>query len=206
MAIGPVPRRKRTMTDTAPTPTRTVDGLEAPAPGRWQLDTAHTTLQFVAKHLMVAKVRGGFTSFAGTVDVAERLEDSAVEVTIDADSVSTGDAGRDEHLRTNDFFGVEATPQITFRSTRITRTGQGRWDVTGDLTIRGNTREVVLDAQLEGLLTDPWGTPHAVVSASAEVDREAFGLTWNQTLETGGVLVGKRVKLEIEAQLVPATA
>lgn len=191
------------MTDTT-TPTRTVDGLEVPAPGRWAVDTAHTTLSFVAKHLVVAKVRGGFTRFGGTVTVADRLEESAVEVAIEADSVHTGDEGRDAHLRTNDFFDAENNPQITFRSTRITPTGKGRWDVVGDLTIRGNTREVVLDATYEGAFTDPWGTPHAVVSASTEVNREDFGLTWNQNLEAGGVLVGKRVKLEIEAQLVPA--
>jgi polyisoprenoid-binding protein YceI len=98
---------------------------------------------------------------------------------------------------------VEHNPQLTFRSTRITPRGRGRWDVAGDLTIRGITREVVLEASYEGAFTDPWGTPHAVVTASTEVDREEFGLTWNQKLETGGVLVGKRVRLEIEAQLVP---
>jgi polyisoprenoid-binding protein YceI len=193
------------MTDVAtPAPIRSVDGREVPAAGAWVLDTSHTTLSFVAKHLMVAKVRGGFTRFSGGVTVAERLEDSTAEVTIEADSVHTGDEGRDAHLRTNDFFDVEHNPQITFRSTRITPTGRNRWDVTGDLTIRGTTREVVLDATYEGAYTDPWGVPHAVVSASTEVDREAFGLTWNQALETGGVLVGKRVRLEVEAQLVPA--
>lgn len=194
------------MTDTASAATRTVDGLEVPAPGRWQLDASHTTLGFVAKHLMVAKVRGAFTRFSGGVTVAERLEESVADVRIEADSIQTGDEGRDGHLRANDFFDIENNPQLTFRSTRITPTGKGRWDVAGDLTIRGNTREVVLDATYEGQFTDPWGTPHAVISASADVDREAFGLTWNQTLETGGVLVGKRVRLEIEAQLVPAQA
>jgi polyisoprenoid-binding protein YceI len=198
--------RSTAVTDIASAPTtRTVDGLEVPAPGRWELDASHTTIGFVAKHLMVAKVRGGFTRFSGGVTVAERIEDSVADVAIEADSVHTGDEGRDAHLRTNDFFDIEHNPHITFASTRIAARGKGRWDVTGDLTIRGITREVVLDATYEGAFVDPWGTPHAVVSASTDVDREDFGLTWNQALETGGVLVGRKVRLEIEAQLVPAS-
>jgi polyisoprenoid-binding protein YceI len=161
---------------------------------------------FVAKHLMVAKVRGSFTRFDGGMTVAERIEDSSADVTIQADSVQTGEAKRDGHLRDNDFFGVDEHPTLTFRSTGITRRGPGRYDVAGDLTIRGVTKPVVLDATYEGAFSDPWGTPHAVVSASAEVDREEFGLTWNAQLEAGGVLVGKRVRIEIEAQLVPAQA
>jgi polyisoprenoid-binding protein YceI len=193
------------MTDTTTSaPVRTIDGLDLPVRGRWELDASHTTIGFVAKHLMVAKVRGGFKQFTGGVTVAERIEDSTADARIDASSVDTGDEGRDEHLRTNDFFGVEDTPEITFASTGITAKGKGRWDVAGDLTIRGITRPVVLEAVYEGLFTDPWGTPHAVVSASTTVNREDFGLTWNQALETGGVLVGKQVRLEIEAQLVPA--
>jgi polyisoprenoid-binding protein YceI len=195
------------MTDTAsPAPLRTVDGLDVPTPGRWDIDAAHTTLGFVAKHLMVAKVRGGFTRFSGGVTIAERLEESVVDITIEADSIQTGDDNRDAHLRANDFFDIENHPQVTFRSTSITAAGKGRWDVAGDLTIRGVTQPVVLATTYEGTFTDPWGTPHAVVSATAEVNREDFGLTWNQALETGGVLVGKQVKLEIEAQVVPAQA
>jgi polyisoprenoid-binding protein YceI len=192
------------VTDVSTSPVRTIDGLELPASGRWVLDPSHTTIGFVAKHLMVAKVRGAFKSFSGGVTVAERIEDSTADARIDASSVDTGDEGRDEHLRTNDFFGVEENPQITFASTQITPTGKGRWDVAGDLTIRGVTRSVVLQATYEGLFTDPWGTPHAVVSASTTVDREDFGLTWNQALEAGGVLVSNQIKLSLEVQAVKA--
>jgi polyisoprenoid-binding protein YceI len=181
--------------------TRIVEGIEIPEPGVFDLDVAHSTVGFTVRHLMVSKTRGHFGAFAGTVVIAEDPYQSTVEVTIDPASVSTGDAKRDEHLRSADFFDVEQFPEITFRSTKVRDHEGDRFVLEGDLTVHGITRPVVLDAVFEGIATSPWGTQAVGFSATTELDREAFGLTWNQTLETGGVLVGKAVKVEIEAEL-----
>jgi polyisoprenoid-binding protein YceI len=184
------------------TATRTLDGVEIPAAGTYSIDAAHSHVGFTVRHLVVAKTRGRFGTFSGSVVVADDPLASSVSVEIDAASIDTRDEGRDGHLRSGDFFDVERFPTITFRSTDVAPAGKGRFSVTGDLTVRGVTRPVVLDVELEGLATDPWGGSRAVFSASTEIDREDFGLTWNQTLETGGVLVGKSVKIEIEAETV----
>jgi polyisoprenoid-binding protein YceI len=134
--------------------------------------------------------------------VADDPAASSVEVTIDAASIDTGDATRDGHLRSADFLDVEGHPSLTFTSTGVRAAGSGRWAVDGDLTVRGVTRTVVLDVELEGVAADPWGGERAVFSASTEIDREDFGLVWNQALEGGGVLVGRKVKIEIEAEAV----
>jgi polyisoprenoid-binding protein YceI len=189
------------MTDTQTQGTRTYDGVEIPEAGVFDLDVAHSVVGFSVRHLMVSKTRGRFGSFSGTVDVAENPLDSSVEVTIDPTSISTGDVKRDEHLRGADFFDVEQFPAITFASTRVLDHHGDRFRLEGDLTVHGVTRSVVLDATLEGVATSPWGTQAVGFSASTEIDREAFGLNWNQALETGGVLVGKTVKVEIEAEI-----
>jgi polyisoprenoid-binding protein YceI len=189
------------MTDTATT--RTVDGVQLPAPGHWAIDTSHSSVEASVRHLGLSKVRGAFRSFTGGIDVAERPEDSSVQVSIDAGSVDTREAARDEHLRSQDFLDVAAHPTIDFRSTRVTGTGS-RWEVEGDLTIRGATRPVTLDVRFEGLERDPWGGSRAAFSASTELDREAFGLTWNQVLESGGLLVGKKVRIDLEVEVVRA--
>ncbi len=181
--------------------TRTFEGVELPEPGVFDLDVAHSEVGFSVRHLMVSKTRGRFGTFSGTVVVAEDPYQSTVEVTIDPTSISTGDPKRDEHLRSADFFDVEAHPEITFRSTRVADHHGDRFRLEGDLTVHGVTRPVVLEAVLEGIATSPWGTQAVGFSASTEIDREAFGLTWNQSLETGGVLVGKTVKVEIEAEI-----
>lgn len=169
--------------------------------GEWALDKAHTKIGFVAKHLMVSKVRGHFESFDGTVDVAEDLTDSRIEVTLDAATIDTGASDRDDHLRSADFLDVENHPELTFESTQIS--GQGdSWKITGDLTIRGETRPITLDASFEGSATDPWGNEHIGFSAYTTLQREDWGLTWNARLEGGGWLVSKDVDLEIEGQLV----
>lgn len=184
------------------TPTRTVDGLEVPKPGTFELDPAHSHVGFSVRHMMVSKIRGRFTSFTGVVTVADEPTLSSVDVTIDAASIDTRDETRDGHLRSPDFLDVETHPTITFRSTEVTRTGSGQFTARGELTVHGVTRTVDLDVTYEGVAQDPWGNQRFGLTATTEVDREDFGLTWNQALETGGVLVGKAVTIEIEAEAV----
>ena len=181
--------------------TRTVDGLALPAAGSFELDPSHSHVGFSVRHMM-GKVRGRFASFAGTVTIAEDPVESSVDVTIDVGSIDTRDEQRDGHLRSPDFFDAESHPKMTYRSTGLTSRGDGRYRVAGDLTIKGVTRPVPLDLTFEGVGIDPWGNQRLGFSATGEIDREQFGLTWNQALETGGVLVGKKVKIEIEAQTV----
>jgi polyisoprenoid-binding protein YceI len=188
---------------TAATATRTLDGVTLPAPGDWNLDPGHTTAGFVARHLVVTKVRGQFTDVAGVIHVGEAPEDSSVEVTIQAASVHTGDARRDEHLRSPDFLDAERFPTLEFRSTSV-QGGAERWKVSGDLTVHGVTRPVVLDVEYNGASASPWGSQVTSFSARTEIDREDFGLTWNQALETGGVVVGKKVVVEIETEAILA--
>ena len=178
---------------------RTVGGRELPAAGSWQIDPAHTSLEFVARHMMVTKVRGRFTDVSGTIEVAEDPADTKVAVDIDVDTVTTGAADRDGHLRSADFFDVEQFPTMTYRSTGIDTDGK-TWKLHGDLTVHGVTNPIALDVEYHGVTTDPWGNAKAQFSATGELDREAFGLTWNVALESGGVLVSKKVKLEIEVQ------
>ena len=192
------------MSEVVATPgVRVVDGRPVPEPGTWEVDPAHQSFEFVARHQM-AKVRGKFSGVSGVATVTERPEDSTLEVEIDASTVDTGDETRDGHLRSNDFFGVEDHPTISFRSTAV-RPGQGesRWQVDGDLTIRGTTRPVTVDLEFLGGAIDPWGNQRIGFSGVVpEVNREDWGLTWNTPLETGGFLLSKSVRLEIEAELV----
>jgi polyisoprenoid-binding protein YceI len=181
--------------------TRTSEGTALPAVGTWDIDASHSTVGFSVRHLGISKVRGVFSSFSGSVEVVEDPTLSSLRVEVEVASVDTKDAGRDEHLRTNDFFSAPEHPTMTFTSTSVAGAGT-QWQVTGDLTIRGVTRQVTLDTTFEGLATDPWGGDRAAFSATAEVDREDFGMTWNAALEAGGVLVGKKVKIEVEAELV----
>jgi polyisoprenoid-binding protein YceI len=181
---------------------RTFEGYELPAPGDWQIDPVHTSVEFVARHLMVSKVRGRFTHVEGTIHVADNPGDSWVEVKIDAAGVESGDEQRDAHLRSPDFFDVEGYPEITFRSSRLEGESPGHFRVHGDLTVRDVTRPVTLDVEYAGVTPDPWGDLRAGFSATTEVDREDFGLTWNVALETGGVLVGKKARLEFEIEAI----
>jgi len=187
------------MSDTA-TAVREVNGQPVPEVGEYELDKAHTSVEFVARHLMISKVRGRFNDYAGVINIAETPEDSSVVVTIDAGSVTTGDLQRDEHLRSPDFFDVGTYPSITFRSTKVDQVKGGDWKVTGDLTVRDVTKPVVLDVEFEGSYPTPWGTTPVGFSASTELDREDFGLTWNQALEAGGVLVGKKIRIELSVE------
>jgi len=179
---------------------RTVDGVEYPAVGTFAIDTSHTRLGFAVRHMAVSKVRGDFKDFSGTLELAEDPADSKVSVTIQAGSVDTHDENRDNHLRTNDFFDVENHPTWTFTSTAIRPVSTTEWNVDGDLTIRGVTRQVTLDATLEGVVQDPYGMHRVGFSATTSIDREDFGVSFNGVMEAGGLVVGKKVDIDIEAE------
>lgn len=172
----------------------------------WQLDPAHTTVQFAVKHMMFTTVKGRFKKVSGTIVADEQnANNSRVEAEMDASSIDTSVDDRDNHLRSPDFLDVEKQPKITFRSKRVqgafNKEGD-RFQVIGDLSIRGKSIEVTLDTTFEGVGKDPWGSQRAGFQASAEIDRRQWGLTWNQALETGGILVGNTVKISIDAQAV----
>jgi polyisoprenoid-binding protein YceI len=190
-----------TTASAATTSIREYKGTPVPVAGVYDLDQAHTTVEFIARHLMITKVRGRFSSFTGTVTVAEVPEESSVEVTIDANSIGTSQEQRDTHLRSADFFEAEKYPTLTFKSTSVKLDGDD-WKVTGDLTVRDVTRPVVLDVEFDGANTTPWGTQAVAFSASTEIDREDWGLTYNQALETGGVVVGKKVRIELNVEAI----
>jgi polyisoprenoid-binding protein YceI len=190
-----------TITESAPV-TRVVDGIEIPVAGRYELDPSHSHVGFSVRHLMVSKTKGRFADVLATIVIGDDPLDSSLEVEIPVASVDTRDETRDGHLLSADFFDAENHPTITYRSTKVTPEGEGRWTVDGELTVRGATLPVPLDVTFEGGARDPWGSSRIGFTAHAEVDREAFGLTWNQALETGGVLVGKTVKIDIEAEAI----
>lgn len=173
----------------------------------WQIDATHASVEFAVKHLMLVTTKGRFTGVNGTI-VADEADPtrSTVEVTIDAASIDTRNEQRDTHLRSPDFLDVEHYPTITFRSRRVEPLGGDRYRVVGDLTIRGVTREVVLDATFHGRTKDPWGNERAGFSAQATIDRRDFGITWNLPLEAGGVVVGNEVKIAIEIEAVRQAA
>lgn len=178
--------------------------VEAPAAGTWEIDPVHSAVTFAARHLMVSKVRGGFRGFRGTLHVSDVPEQSWVEVEIDAASIDTGEAQRDAHLRSPDFLDAERFPALTFRGTEVERTGERTLRVRGDLTIRDVTRPVDLDVEYLGVVADPWGGTRAGFTASTEIDREDFGVTWNQLLEAGGVVVSRKIRIELEVEATRA--
>jgi polyisoprenoid-binding protein YceI len=182
--------------------TRQYQGTEVPHPGTYDIDTSHSAVEFVGRHMMISKVRGRFAHFSGTVHVGEVPEESSVEVSIDASSIETDNDQRDTHLRSEDFLHVERHPTLTFASTNVELVDDEHWKVAGDLTLRGVTRPVVLDVEFEGANISPWGTRAIGFSASTEINREDWGLTWNQVLETGGALVGKKVRIELNVEAV----
>ena len=180
-----------------------MSGLDDLTPGTWTIDPSHTTLGFTARHLVVAKVRGRFGAVTGDITIAADHLASSVNATIEMASVDTGDAGRDEHLRGADFFDVEQFPTMTFTSTRVTGSGSD-YTLTGDLTIKGVTKSVSLDLEFDGVSGDPWGGTRAGFTATGEIDRRDWGLEWNVALDTGGVLVGENVKLQLDIEAVKA--
>jgi polyisoprenoid-binding protein YceI len=169
----------------------------------WTFDLAHSSINFTVRHMVVSKVRGRFTRWGGSLEMDEQDPARAsVDVSIDTSSVETGVEQRDTHLRSPDFFDVERFPNIAFRSTRVERAGEGTYRMTGDLTIHGVTRPVTLDVEYAGSAKDPWGGVRVGFSARGTLDRRDFGLTYNQLLETGGVLVGESVEIGIELEAV----
>jgi polyisoprenoid-binding protein YceI len=186
----------------ATTFTREYQGVQVPEAGTYAIDKGHTTIEFVGRHLMITKVRGRFTAFEGQIVIGESPEDSSVAVTIETASVDTSDEKRDGHLRSADFLDVEEYPIMAFRSTKVDFGRDGSAKVTGDLTVKDVTRPVTLDVEFDGAQVDPWGGQRLGFSAHAEIDREDWGLTWNVALETGGVLVGKKIRLEFNVEAV----
>jgi polyisoprenoid-binding protein YceI len=181
---------------------RTHDDREVPVAGVYELDGAHTSVEFVGRHMMITKIRGRFSDVKGRITITENPEDSHVEVEIATDSVSTGNGDRDNHLRSADFFDVDQYPTITFRSTLVRALPNATWEVMGDLTVHGTTRPVILQVDFDGADVSPIGDERIGFSAAAEVNREDFGLTWNMALETGGLLVGKTARIELAVQAV----
>jgi len=169
----------------------------------WKIDAGHSLAEFGVKHLMVSTTKGRFTDVAGTITVDENdLTKSTVEVTIGVASVNTFDENRDNHLKSPDFFDAEQFPTITFKSTKIEKKSGDRLDVTGDLTIHGVTRPVTLEAEFNGRGASPWGSEVIAYSAETSISRKEFGLGWNVALEAGGVVVGDKVKITIEAEAI----
>ena len=168
----------------------------------WKLDPSHTSVEFSAKHLMITTVKGRITDIEGIIYTDEKdLKNSSVEATLKAVSLDTRTDQRDQHLRSADFLDVEKFPEIRFRSTRIQGDKQ-RFKLTGDLTIRDVTKPITLDVEFEGETKDPWGGQRLGFSANGKIDRREFGLTWNQALEAGGVVVGNDIKISLEVQAV----
>jgi len=170
----------------------------------WQIDPAHTNVEFSVRHMMISNVKGQFQKTSGTVDVNGKDPTSAkIDATIDATSINTRVDKRDAHLKSPAFLDVDKFPTITFKSTKIEADGPGKWKVTGDLTLHGVTKPVVLDVESTGTpVTDPMGNTRAGASATTKISRKDFGLTWNQPLETGGVMVGDEVAISIDVEAI----
>lgn len=169
----------------------------------WTIDPAHSEVNFTVRHMMISNVRGRFEKFSGTVDFdEENPEASSVEVQIEAASISTREERRDGHLRSPDFLNADEYPTITFKSRRVEALSDDRGRIIGDMTIRDVTNEVALDVTYSGMAKSPWGTTSAGFSATTRINRKDWGLNWNQALETGGVLVGDEIKINIELEIV----
>ena len=169
----------------------------------WQIDPAHSSIHFMARHMMIAKVHGHFEQFDGTINFDENdPANTTVDVTIDAASLTTKEAQRDEHLRSGDFFDVETYPSLTFKSKRVELIDEDTAKLVGDLTIKDTTKEVVLDVEYLGQAQSPWGTINSGFTGTTTINRKDWGLNWNVALETGGFLVGDKIQINIELELV----
>ena len=171
---------------------------------RWNIDTTHSNVDFIARHLVVTKVRGTFGKWSGHLDLdADDLTRSSASATFEIASIDTREPQRDGHLKSPDFFDAEKYPQMTFASTNL-RGGGDAYELTGDLTIHGTTKTVTLEVEAQGKHKDPWGNTRIAFSARGRINRKDFGLGWNQVLETGGLLVSEKIEIEIEIQAVKA--
>ncbi len=172
----------------------------------WNIDTAHTNVGFTVKHMMVSRVRGNFNDFEGTIKGdPENLANAKVQFKVNMDSINTNNEHRDNHLRSADFFEVEKYPTMDFESTKIVETSEDEYDLVGNLTIKGVTKEVTFKAEFEGKAVMPGGEQEvAGFTVNGSINREDFGLTWNQALETGGFVVGSKIKITLELEANPA--
>jgi|FLYL01.1.fsa_nt_gi polyisoprenoid-binding protein YceI len=181
----------------------TTEALDKPRVSTWQIDRAHSTIEFAVKHFVVTTVKGYFRDFEGRFAIdEENPANSWVEASIDVASIDTNVPERDAHLRSDDFFNAEKYPKITFRSTRVEPVAENKARVYGDLTIRDVTREVVLDVEFEGFVQDPWGNRRAAFTATTSLRRSDFGVRWNQPLETGGWVVSDEVKVNLYIEAI----
>ena len=173
------------------------------AKSTWAIDPTHSEIGFKVKHMMFTNVSGKFNAFeAEIINENDHFESSSIEFKAETNSIDTNNEDRDKHLKSGDFFDVENYAQLTFSGKSIQKLDGNQFKITGDLTIKGETKEVVLDTEYSGLMKDPWGNIKAGLSISGKINRKDFGLTWNAALETGGVLVGEEVKLVAEIQLI----
>jgi len=174
----------------------------------WQIDPAHSAAQFAVQHLAISTVRGAFTSVKGTVQFDDRdITKSSVDVAIDVNSVDTRQPDRDKDLRSDHFFDAEHFPTITFKSKRVEQVSPGKLKITGDLTIHGITKEVVLNVDgPTAPVKDPWGNQRMAINATTKINRQDFGVKWNQTMDNGGVVVGDEVSITIDAEMIPKAA
>lgn len=168
-------------------------------PGTWNIDPHHSSIGFAVRHLMINTVRGQFDEFEAKTVVGQPIEQSEIDITIQVGSINTNNGDRDGHLKSGDFFDAEQFPTITFKSTKITDS-----EITGDLTIKGTTKPVTLSYAFNGIAKDPWGATRAGFAATGEVNRADFGVSFNAPLETGGVLVGEKIKLELDLEFIQA--
>lgn len=169
-------------------------------PAVWSIDPTHTDVAFAVRHMGLSTVRGRFDAVEGTIRTGEDDAPTSIDVTIETASIRTGPADRDAHLRSADFFDADANPTIRFVSTAVEARGEGRYAVTGDLTMAGRTRSVVLDAEIGQPIRDPFGLTRRAATASARINRKDWGLSWNQVLEAGALLVSEQVQIELDVQ------
>lgn len=193
------------LADTLPQSTR-MPRTTATKRSTWNIDKSHSSVGFVARHMLISKVHGTFKSYSGKLELDDNdLTRSRIEVSIDAASIDTSEPKRDAHLRSADFFDVENYPTLSFKSESIGKNGDA-YIVAGALTIHGVEKHVTLDVQFDGAGKDPWGGERIAFTAKTSIRRDDFGLTWNQVLEAGGVLVGSKIEIELEVQAVKAVA
>ncbi|UCE23542.1 MAG: polyisoprenoid-binding protein [Candidatus Zixiibacteriota bacterium] len=168
----------------------------------WEIDKAHSSVGFSVRHLVISDVKGTFGDYSATIEFdADKLEGGSVEFTVQVASIDTDEAKRDEHLRSADFFDVENFPAMTFRSKKVHDVSGENFKLTGDLTMRGITKEVTFDGTFRGVVTDPWGNTKAGFAVTAKINRQDFDVKWNKTLDAGGVVVGNEVTINIELEL-----
>jgi polyisoprenoid-binding protein YceI len=174
------------------------------ATSTWQIDPAHTAAQFSVRHLAISTVRGTFSNVKGTVIFDDKdVSQSSVTVTIDVSTVDTREPNRDKDLKSDHFFDVAHYPTMTFKSTKVEAAGPGKLEITGDLTIRGTTKSVVLDVEgPTAPVKDPWGNQRAAINATTKVNRQDFGVKWNATMDNGGVVVGDDISITIDAEMI----